>query len=79
MKNYGWNSVKLSQNCTPLELRELREHVIATHTNPRTTSGRPLENGRPTIHLYDKAGRKKLDALAWAIAYQHQEEAAGVR
>lgn len=74
MKSYGWDRVKLSDAYTREQLHELQKQVEAEHANPRDESGTYLENGKPSIYLYDKKGRQKLDNIAWAITYQMQEE-----
>lgn len=63
MKVYGWDAVKLSNAYTLVELAVLREAVIEKHRLPRPDG----------IYLYDKAGRKKLDVLAWAVTHRMQE------
>ncbi len=66
MKVYGWSAPKLSEAYTLEELAELREIVIAQHKLPKPDG----------IYLYDKAGRKKLDVLAYAVTYKLREKAA---
>jgi len=72
LKNFGWDAVKLSDYSLE-QLAELRRQVEAEHANPFDEQSRYTENGQPTIHLYDAKGRKKLDALAWAVTYRLQE------
>lgn len=72
IRNFGWDAVKLS-DLSMEELEELRRQVEAEHANPLDEKGHPLENGQPTINLYDKKGRWKLDKLAWAVTYKLQE------
>ncbi|VTN18718.1 phage EaA protein [Klebsiella pneumoniae] len=52
--NFGWNRLKLA-TLTYEQLAELEEQVKAEHA---------CKNG---IHLFDKAGQRKLDALSWAV------------
>lgn len=75
MKVFGWDSVKLSDAYTFDELRKLREQVEAQHANPKDERGY-LEGGRPTLYLYDKQGRKKLDAIAWAVRHRMERKSA---
>ncbi|MGA3803729.1 hypothetical protein ACI2VP_05060 [Ralstonia nicotianae] len=74
MKNYGWDAVKLSDAYSLEQLNELRRQVEVQHANPKDASGHPTENGKSTIHLFDKAGRNKLQKLAWAVFYKQQSE-----
>ena len=76
IRNFGWDAVKLSDLSFD-ELRQLREQVEAEHANPRDAEGRYLENGKPTLYLYDKKGRWKLDKLGWATTYKLQDKAKG--
>lgn len=73
MKNYGWDRVKLAEAYSIEQLNELRKQVEAEHANPRDEKGRYLENGNPSIYLFDKKGRQKLDNIGWAIYYHQQE------
>lgn len=73
MKNYGWDRVKLAEAYSIEQLNELRKQVEADHANPRDEKGRYLENGKPSIYLFDKKGRQKLDNIGWAIYYHQQE------
>lgn len=75
IRNFGWDAVKLS-DLSMEDLRTLREQVEAEHANPFDAENRYTENGQPTIHLYDKKGRWKLDKLAWAVTYKLQEKKA---
>lgn len=52
--NFGWNRLKLA-TLTYEQLAQLEEQVKAEHS---------CKNG---IHLFDKAGQRKLDALSWAV------------
>lgn len=72
LKNFGWDAVKLADYSLE-QLAELRRQVEAEHANPFDEQNRYTENGQPTLHLYDAKGRKKLDALAWAVTYKLQE------
>lgn len=60
-KNFGWKRLKLTA-LTYEELEVLIADVKANHAE---------QNG---IHLYDAAGRKKLDALTWAIYNKNKED-----
>ena len=70
MTVYGWDSCKLADAYTLDELDQLRRKVQAEHRNPRGEDGRYTENGQPSIYLYSKRGRKKLDAMGWAIYHR---------
>lgn len=74
MKNYGWDRVKLADAYSLPDLEKLRQQVMAEHANPKDEGGHPLENGQSTIHMYDKAGRKKLENLSWAVTYKLREK-----
>lgn len=78
MKNYSWDSVKLADAYTLDELEALRQEVMKEHANPRDVNGRYLENGQPTIHLYDKKGRHKLDRLSWAVYHKTKKKGEAV-
>lgn len=67
MKNYGWDAAKLSEAYSLEELDKLRLQVEDMHRLPANAT-------RKTIWLYDVKGRKKLDAIAWAITYKLKEE-----
>lgn len=69
LKNFGWDRVKLAAHSFE-QLEQLRHQVEAEHANPRDDSGRYLENGQPSLYLYDKKGRWKLDQLGWAVTYK---------
>lgn len=77
MKNYGWDSVKLSHAYSIDELVNLRKQVEEEHANPRNDEGRYLENGQPSLYLFDKAGRKKLDKVNMAIYHKMKERDGG--
>jgi IS6 family transposase len=53
-RNFGWNRLKLSTH-TYEQLQQLEDDVKANHS---------CHEG---IHLIDAAGRKKLDAISWAV------------
>ncbi|MGE6282515.1 hypothetical protein [Raoultella planticola] len=61
--NFGWNRLKLA-TLTYEQLAQLEEQVKAEHS---------CKNG---IHLFDKAGRHKLDALSWAVYNKQKAERA---
>ncbi|MFK1073445.1 hypothetical protein ACIUWV_26680 [Pseudomonas aeruginosa] len=69
---YGWDAVRLS-GCSIEHLQQLREFVELEHKNPLDAEGHPLEGGLPTIHIFNKAGRKKLEAISWAFRYKRDE------
>ena len=69
LKNFGWDRVKLAAHSFE-QLEQLRHQVEAEHANPRDENGRYLENGQPSLYLYDKKGRWKLDQLGWAVTYK---------
>lgn len=72
IRNFGWDAVKLS-DLSLEDLETLRKQVQAEHANPRDEKGGYLEGGQPSLYLYDKKGRWKLDKLAWAVTYKQQE------
>ncbi len=61
--NFGWNRLKLAK-LTYAQLAQLEEQVKAEHA---------CKNG---IHLFDKAGQRKLDALSWAVYNKQKAERA---
>ena len=61
--NFGWNRLKLA-TLTYEQLAQLEEQVKADHA---------CQNG---IHLFDKAGQRKLDALSWAVYNKQKAERA---
>ncbi len=63
IRNFGWNRLKLA-TLSYEEISALEEQVKQEHA---------CSDG---IHMYDKAGRDKLDALSWAV-YNKQAEAGG--
>ena len=69
LKNFGWDRVKLAAHSFE-QLEQLRHQVEAEHANPRDENGRYLESGQPSLYLYDKKGRWKLDQLGWAVTYK---------
>ncbi|WP_313453308.1 methyltransferase domain-containing protein [Stutzerimonas nitrititolerans] len=73
IRNFGWDAVKLS-DLSMEDLATLREQVQAEHANPRDATGRYLESGQPSLYLYDKKGRWKLDKLAWAVTHKLAEK-----
>jgi len=73
IRNFGWDAVKLS-DLSMEDLATLREQVQAEHANARDETGRYLENGQPSLYLYDKKGRWKLDKLAWAVTHKLAEK-----
>ena len=63
IRSYGWNRLKLA-TLSYEEISTLEEQVKREHA---------CSNG---IHMYDKAGRDKLDALSWAVYNKQKREAA---
>ncbi|MDN2486400.1 hypothetical protein MML63_12270 [Kosakonia sacchari] len=62
--NFGWNRLKLA-TLSYEQLAQLEEQVKAEHA---------CKNG---IHLYDKAGLNKLNALSWAVFNKQKSERKG--
>ena len=73
IRNFGWDSVKLA-DLTYEQLDTLRKQVEAEHVNPKDSEGRYVENGKQTIYVYDAKGRKKLDALSWAVTHKLKDD-----
>ena len=71
IRNFSWDAVKLASLSND-DLNTLRQQVYEKHANPRNERGAYTENGAESIYLYDREGRRKLDALAWASTYQIQ-------
>ncbi|VAE12552.1 hypothetical protein [Enterobacter hormaechei] len=63
IRNFGWNRLKLA-TLSYDELNQLEEQVKLEHA---------CSDG---IHMYDKAGRDKLDALSWAVYNKQKQESA---
>lgn len=63
IRNFGWNRLKLA-TLSYEEISALEEQVKQEHA---------CSDG---IHMYDKAGRDKLDALSWAVYNKQKQEAA---
>ena len=61
IRNFGWNRLKLS-TLSYEQIAELEAQVKAEHA---------CNDG---IHMYDKAGRDKLDALSWAVYNKQKQE-----
>jgi hypothetical protein len=73
VKVYEWRAHLLAHYSYE-QLDVLRRLVEAEHINPRNARGCYEENGQETIHLYDRRGRKKLDALSWAVYHKQKAE-----
>lgn len=73
VKVHGWKSVMLSHH-TRKQLGELLKIVLTEHANDRNEAGLYIENGQPTIHTIDVKGRRKLDAVLWAIIHKDKRE-----
>ncbi len=69
-RNFGWKSHKLADHSFVV-LESMLSDVQASHQNPRE-NGRCIENGKPTIFIYDEKGRKKMDAITWAVYHKQQ-------
>ncbi len=63
IRNFGWNRIKLA-TLSYEQIAELEAQVKAEHA---------CNDG---IHMYDKAGRDKLDALSWAVYNKKKKERA---
>lgn len=63
ISNFGWNRLKLA-TLSYEQIAELEAQVKAEHA---------CNDG---IHMYDKAGRDKLDALSWAVYNKQKKERA---
>jgi len=61
IRNFGWNRIKLA-TLSYEQIAELEAQVKAEHA---------CNDG---IHMYDKAGRDKLDALSWAVYIKQKQE-----
>lgn len=61
IRNFGWNRLKLA-TLSYEQLAELEAQVKQEHA---------YKDG---IHMYDKAGRSKLDALSWAVYNKQKKE-----
>ncbi len=61
IRNFGWNRLKLA-TLSYDEISALEEQVKRKHA---------CSDG---IHMYDKAGRDKLDALSWAVYNKQKQE-----
>lgn len=62
-RNFGWDRHKLA-TLTYEELERLEADVKENHE---------CSNG---IYIYDAVGRKKLDALSWAVYYKNKSDRA---
>lgn len=63
IRNFGWNRLKLA-TLSYEQIAELEAQVKAEHA---------CDDG---IHMFDKAGRDKLDALSWAVYNKKKQERA---
>ena len=63
IRNFGWNRLKLA-TLSYEKINALEEQVKQEHA---------CSDG---IHMYDKAGRDKLDALSWAVYNKQKRESA---
>lgn len=63
IRNFGWNRIKLA-TLSYEQIAELEAQVKAEHA---------CNDG---IHMYDKAGRYKLDSLSWAVYNKKKKERA---
>ncbi len=60
-RNFGWDRLKLA-TLTYEELEVLERDVKTNHEH---------QDG---IYMYDAAGRKKLEALSWAVYYKNKND-----
>ncbi|EJG5414308.1 hypothetical protein NAD41_000909 [Salmonella enterica] len=65
----GWKPHLLAKH-TYKQLDDLMRVVEEMHPNPRNEKGHLIENGQMTIYLIDAKGRKKLDAITWAVYHK---------
>lgn len=63
VRNFGWNRLKLA-TLSYEQIAELEAQVKEEHA---------CNDG---IHMYDKEGRDKLDALSWAVYNKQKKERA---
>lgn len=63
ISNFGWSRLKLAA-LTYEQLAQLEVQAKAEHA---------CKNG---IHLLDKAGQRKLDAISWAVYNKQKAECA---
>lgn len=61
--NFGWNRLKLA-TLSYEDIKTLEEQVKQEHA---------CSDG---IHMYDKSGREKLDALSWAVYNKQKQDPA---
>ena len=72
IRTFGFKPEKMAD--LPMEdLLELKNQVEVEHANKKLPTGYYFEAGMPTLYLYDKKGRWKLDKITWAITYKLQE------
>lgn len=69
VKVLGWKAHTLRQYSME-QLEQLMAVVEDVHRNPRNELGRYEEDGKETIHMIDRQGRRKLDAITWAIYHK---------
>lgn len=74
-RSYSWKAILLAQHSMEV-LRAMEQEVMAEHYNPKNERGVHVENGQETIFMYDAAGRRKLDALSWAVYHKTKKKAA---
>ncbi|EDY2030071.1 hypothetical protein GTB64_004513 [Salmonella enterica] len=56
------------------QLNDLMRFVEDTHRNPRNEAGRYTEDGQETLFIFDAKGRRKLDAITWAIYHKQKAQ-----
>lgn len=61
LRCYSWDPVKLANHLSMEELNELRQSVENDPAHKNRDTG--------SIWLYNRKGRRKLDAISWAITY----------
>lgn len=64
IRNFGWNRLKLA-TLSYEQIEALEKQVKQDHARP------------DGIHMCDKAGRDKLDALSWAVYNKQKQERKG--
>lgn len=74
IRNHGWKPHLMAQNLSPEQLEALLKQVEDEHANPRDAKGLYTENGAPSMFLLDAKGRKKLDAVTWAMYHQSKKK-----
>ena len=58
VRTYGYDRVEMARNLSLEQLDALKQKVEEDHAQ------------KDGIHLYDAAGRKKLDNISWAVFHK---------